>query len=143
MTTNLIRVGMLLVTMPLAGCFGSGVEHTQGQSEVDPALVAERMSIRDGEGVTTWDILQRNGVTVSAERTNESTTTAQDMTQTIIGAAVPSIIQGQYALEAQKRACPDGNCGGSGSQTLVQTAVSTTVKGVVGGACTDPLACAD
>jgi hypothetical protein len=113
---------------------GKPVESTIAQSQLDPRITTERLTVADKQGVSTLKTVQVSGVTVSSTWVDETSTSEQDMALTVVGAATPAIINGITANVISKRSDCGNNCGSSGGQQVVQVQVDTSSNSTSGAA---------
>ncbi len=120
-------MALLLLPVFLAACTGKPeVTKVRGCSSTNPALCAERVTLKDKEGVSTHVYEEANNVVVNVQKINEATSSEHEMALTFVGAVAAPLANGVVAgvLRATAPDCGN-NCPGSAPQVVVNTVATS------------------
>lgn len=127
MKNALKAVGVLVCVVTLSACAVSPtpIERTRAEFELAPGVHAERVTLADKNGTTTYDVVDTGGE-IKLYRHNKASTAQQDMARTIAGAVSAPIANGIVAHSLKNRSsdCGSGGCGGG--QQVMQLQVQTS-----------------
>jgi hypothetical protein len=113
---------VLLCAAALSACAAAPthkVEQVVTQSLLDPEVSFERVTLSDNQGASIFVNSRKANQAIIVNTHSKTTTAEQDIRQTVVGTATPSLINVGGALLLQNNApdCGD-NCGGGGTQIV-------------------------